>query len=301
MNPTRLRLVVVASGLLVGSPAAHGAVLCAASSGALYIRAACKPTETLVDPAAVGLQGTVCPPDSVKVANVCVDKWEASVWSIPSGNQALIDKVRTGQETLDNLTMGGATELSAVNTTHCDAPLFPATFPPNGNWTAPVYAASVPGVHPTACITWFQAEQACALSGKRLLTNQEWQRAAAGTPDPGFDDYSTTCTIAGEPSDTGSRAACVSQWGAYDMVGNVYEWVADWTQRAEGCTTWPGDDYAGDYSCFGGAGTVHLPAALARGGYFGLTGGVNSGVFDILGLDPPSYAVEGIGFRCARH
>src|SRR4030095_10060456 len=99
MNATRLGLVVIASGLLVGSPAAHGAVLCADRSGTLSIRAACKPTETLVDPAAVCLQGTPSPPDSVKVANVCVDKWEASVWSIQSGNQALIDKVRTGRET----------------------------------------------------------------------------------------------------------------------------------------------------------------------------------------------------------
>src|SRR5262249_43834089 len=48
-----------------------------------------------------------------------------------------------------------------------------------------VYALSIPGVKPTACITWFQANQACLLSGKRLLTNREWQGAATGTPDPG--------------------------------------------------------------------------------------------------------------------
>ena len=268
MYRTRLGLVVISS-LLAGAPSAPGAVICARRSGTLKLRSdVCKPTETLVDATAIGLQGPpgppgppgdpsdrVCPPDSVKVANVCVDRYEASVWSIPSDNQALIDEVRTGQETLDDLTTGGATQLSTVNATHCDAPLFPSTFPPNGNWTAPVYAASVPGIHPTACITWFQAEQACALSGKRLLTNQEWQRAAAGTPDPGVDDYSTTCTIATAPNDTGSRATCVSQWGAYDMVGNVYEWVADWAQRANGCTNWPGDDYAGDVSCYGGDGT----------------------------------------------
>jgi len=70
---------------------------------------------------------------------------------------------------------------------------FPATFPNTGNWKAEedskppspgVFAASVAGVLPSTCLSWFQAEQACALSGKRLATNQEWQRAVAGTPDP---------------------------------------------------------------------------------------------------------------------
>jgi hypothetical protein len=62
----------------------------------------------------------------------------------------------------------------------------------------------------------------CALSGKRLLTNQERQRAAAGTPDPGTDDGGTHCNIGGlgVPLNTGARAKCAPNWGAFDMVGN---------------------------------------------------------------------------------
>ena len=37
---------------------------------------------------------------------------------------------------------------------------------------------------------------------------------------------------------TGSRANCKSSWGVFDMVGNVDEWVADWADRANGCTDW---------------------------------------------------------------
>jgi hypothetical protein len=30
-----------------------------------------------------------CPPDAVKVGNVCIDKYEASVWQVPPSNTAL--------------------------------------------------------------------------------------------------------------------------------------------------------------------------------------------------------------------
>jgi hypothetical protein len=33
-----------------------------------------------------------CPPDSVKVGNVCIDRDEASVWQIPPAKTALVKK-----------------------------------------------------------------------------------------------------------------------------------------------------------------------------------------------------------------
>src|SRR5262249_48769076 len=143
----------------------------------------------------------------------------------------------------------------------------PRQFSSDGNWTpvpgsnppSPgVYAVSISGVLPSACITWFQANEACALSGKRLVRNDEWQRAAAGTPDPGTDNGTTDCNVsaAGAPVNRGSRASCKSAWGVFDMVGNVEEWAADWADLDTACTDWttsagiPG----GDLSCFGGPG-----------------------------------------------
>src|SRR5262245_11671340 len=154
-----------------------------------------------------------CPPDSVTVGTNCIDTYEASVWQIdPVANKKLVNKVQHGKATLADLTSGGATLLSVAGVFPC-APTFPANFPNDGNWTpvsgsnppSPgVYAVSIPGVLPTACVTWFQASQACALSGKRLLRNEEWQRAAAGTPDPGnADDGSTTCATLSSRSNTG--------------------------------------------------------------------------------------------------
>jgi formylglycine-generating enzyme required for sulfatase activity len=178
----------------------------------------------------------------------------------------------------------------------------------NGNDCAhAIYARSVSGVKPSTRITWFQAQQACASSGKRLLTNAEWQMAAAGTPDdPAICNFNTTGVVP-----TGSKAGCVSNWGLYDTVGNAWEWVADWMQgnannewnpdRPSNTTTNAlyGNDTMADINNAAGQGTgAGFPAALLRGGYYGDSG---SGVFALLAINAPSEQGDGgITFRCAR-
>src|SRR5437867_1027067 len=51
---------------------------------------------------------------SVKVGNVCVDKYEASVWQIPVSNTGLIKNVQKGKADLDDLTAGGAVQLGCT-------------------------------------------------------------------------------------------------------------------------------------------------------------------------------------------
>jgi hypothetical protein len=195
-----------------------------------------------------------CPPDSVAVGPVCVDKYEASVWRIPAGNGTLVGKVQKGKASLADLTLGGATRLGTIPIDSCNQSnvTYGSGFPLDGQWTTPVYAVSIPGVLPSTCITWFQAEQACRLAGKRLLTNAEWQAAVAGTVDPGdaIDDLTNCATNASFATPTGSRTKCVSRWGAYDMVGNVWEWVAEWGEIATGCATWA-SEMGSDMSCVG--------------------------------------------------
>ena len=246
-----------------------------------------------------------CPADSVKAGNACVDRYEASVWQIPDPtgeNLALVRKVRKGKATWADLNTAGATQLGC-SFAPFSLTAYPPSFPETGNWTAPVYAVSVPGVLPSTCITWFQAEQACAFANKRLATNQEWQRAAAGTPDPGdVDDNATQCEVgidgnASDPVSTGSRSACVSGWGAFDMVGNVWEWVADWAPSSTTCPGW--GDFSDDYMCLSGASTpVTAPGALVRGG--GWNVGALAGTFAVSSSDSPSTSDSSLGFRCAR-
>ncbi len=156
---------------------------------------------------------------------------------------------------------------------------------------------------PSSYITWFQAEQACKNAGKRLALNVEWQGAVAGSPDPGPDNGTTDCNTNSTyaVSATGSRSSCVSTDGAFDMVGNLYEWVADWVPRSTTCGSWaPSVSPDGDDQCFAGAATTGGPGALIRGGSFDHNVTNPDGPLAIIGLNEPSRSIRQIGFRCAR-
>src|SRR5690606_21045489 len=131
-------------------------------------------------------------------------------------------------------TAGGATQLGVASDDY--APCSDS----GQNCLNDIYAASLPGVTPSSQITWFQAQAACNNAAKRLPSNVEWQVAVTGTPDPGPDNGTTDCNTFSvfAATLTGSRSACVSTHGAFDMVGNLFEWVADWVPRSTACGTW---------------------------------------------------------------
>ncbi len=236
-----------------------------------------------------------CPVDSVISGTVCMDKYEASVWRVdPIMNASLVKKIRQGKATLADLTAAGATPLGTAGDDY-------APCADSGQNCADIFAVSLPGVTPAAYATWFQAQQACKNSRKRLPSNAEWQAAVAGTPDPGPDNGTTNCNTASTfvVATTGSRSSCVSTDGAFDMVGNLYEWVADWVPRSTACGSWSaGVSPTGDSQCLGGAATTGEPGALLRGGYFSL--GTDAGPLTVFGTGQPSASGPAIGFRCAR-
>ena len=241
-----------------------------------------------------------CPPDMVAVGPTCVDKYEASVWRLPAGNNRLANKVKKGMVTLGDLQTGGAEQVSTSGSPDqpCDRP-YPATFPPSGEWSEPLYAISVAGVLPTGCTSWFQAEQACRISGKRLPTNQEWQAAASGTPKPMNlpDNPLPECNVdRGRADTTGLSTACVSRWGAADMIGNVAEWVAQWVPSGTACPGW--GSFASDLMCMAGASETDGPGALVRGGTS--SSATLAGSFAVVTSRPSGGDAASSGFRCAR-
>jgi formylglycine-generating enzyme required for sulfatase activity len=200
--------------------------------------------------------------DAVLAGTVRLYRFEASVWRVPNPtttNTSLVRKIQLGRATAADLTAGGATQLGTAGNDY-------APCAANGQSSAnDIYAVSLPSVLPSAFITWSQAQEACANSGKRLPTSAERRVGANGTPDPGLDNGTTDCSSAGL-SLTGARSSCVSARGAFDMVGDVYEWVAGWVPRSTTCGRWSaGVSPTGDFQCLAGAATTGEPGALPCG------------------------------------
>jgi hypothetical protein len=217
-----------------------------------------------VTPAKLGCKGNDADDVMVRVGVLCIDRYEASVWSSPTGG------TQYGVSTDDY---------------PCSA---------NGqNCKGKIFARSVAGVQPSAYISWFQAQQALVNSGKRLPTSAEWQSAVAGTPD------STACNViaGGSVANTGANAGCISHWGANDMVGNLEEWVADWVPASTATPGWGG--HSDDLMSLSGASTTTQgPGALVRGGF--RSEGTGAGPFAVSGVDPPQVSSNVVGLRGAR-
>ncbi len=248
---------------------------------------------------AAGAQGArplaKCAPGAVVSGTVCMDRYEASVWRVENpttDNASLVAKIQQGKVTHADLIEAAQQLGSGGDYGLCLE---------DGQACADIFAVSLAGVPPSANTTWFQAQQACKNSRKRLPTSAEWQAAVAGTPDPGADNNTSTCnTTSGTKVSAGTRTLCVSFDGAFDMVGNVREWVADWVPLSTGCGDWPSSISANDDQCLSGASVVPTdePGALLRGGDF--NDGTAAGPFAVDGRFSPSAGSFEIGFRCAR-
>lgn len=229
-----------------------------------------------------------CPESMAQVASVCIDRYEAHL---------VVDKQ-----------------------------VHPHSHRPP---TAEVFkAATAPDVWPQAYIGKFEAAEACHQSNKRLCSLDEWLRACKGslgflysygtqeekgrcnTGKPHlmmqlfkdkptiawtYEDFNdpTLDETPGFLAKSAEYFSCVNDYGIFDMVGNLHEWVADVVDRDLPNRIHLNPALANRYAELGGFG-------IFMGGFYSTSHEHGSGCEFITIGHEEAYHDYSTGFRCCK-
>jgi hypothetical protein len=186
-----------------------------------------------------------------------------------------------------------------------------------------VMARSRAGVVPQAYVNRTEAARACKAASKRLCSAREWYGACVGSRQTSYPygdaEIAGVCNtgkthlmqrlfganvkytysahynsprLHQEPgflAKSGEHPGCVSDYGVYDMVGNLHEWVADDVSRK--LLKEIPIEYGPELLGAKGSGAF-------IGGYFSSQGEHGRGCAYVTATHSPDYHDYSIGFRC---
>jgi formylglycine-generating enzyme required for sulfatase activity len=144
---------------------------------------------------------------------------------------------------------------------------------------------------PVVGVSWKDANAFAKWAGGRLPTEAEWEYACrAGTKGARYDNDLDAIAWWGENSGDSTHPVGQkkpNEWGLYDMLGNVWEWVEDWyAEYSEEPVTDPRGPTRGEARVIRGGSWYGGDPSRVRGAFRSGSG--------------PWRSILYVGFRCAR-
>ena len=161
-------------------------------------------------------------------------KWKSSMAQVPAGEFIMGSNERWDDEAPEHISTTDAFYIDLNEVTNADYKIFvkatKRTHPfhwPEGH--LPKNKEN----HPVIYVSWFDANDYCSWAGKRLPTEQEWEKAARGEEGliyPWGNEWSLDKSNNPYKNSTGTEPVGSypkgrSPYGLNDISGNVWEWV----------------------------------------------------------------------------
>jgi formylglycine-generating enzyme required for sulfatase activity len=247
------------------------------------------PAPTATNDANLGLGSTWTRPADGMVM-VYVPEGEFTMGSDDVWNAKPVHNVYLDAFWIDQTEVTNAMYASCVSAGVCQPPSKNSSYTRDSYYGEPQYDS-----FPVVYVSWNDANTYCQWTGAHLPTEAEWEKAARGADGRPYPwGAKIDCQKAnylgciGNTSPVGSYESGKSPYGAYDMAGNVWEWVADWYS----------DTYYASSPSSNPAGPSSGTDRVLRGGSW------NNGAQELFsalrGRQVPTESFNIFGFRCAR-